>query len=59
LRLLILVAREGFLKDKCSPRAKKFEPHCFKPWVGNLFTITGRMNCGISLAGRKNLLILS
>jgi len=24
LRLLILVAREGFLKDKCGPRAKKF-----------------------------------
>jgi len=29
LRLLILVAREGFLKDKCGPRAKKFEYH----WV--------------------------
>jgi len=28
LRLLILVAREGFLKDKCGPRAKKFEHHC-------------------------------
>jgi len=25
LRLLILVAHEGFLKDKCGPRAKKFE----------------------------------
>jgi len=22
------VAREGFLKDKCGPRAKKFEHHC-------------------------------
>jgi len=31
LRLLILVAREGFLKDKCGPRAKKFEHHCLKP----------------------------
>jgi len=31
LRLLILVAREGFLKDKCGPRAKKFEYHCSKP----------------------------
>jgi len=30
LRLLILVAREGFLKDKCDPRAKKFEHHCPK-----------------------------
>jgi len=29
LRLFILVAREGFLKDKCGPRAKKFEHHCF------------------------------
>jgi len=28
LRLLILVAREGFLKDKCGPRAKKFEHDC-------------------------------
>jgi len=28
LRLLILVAREGFLEDKCGPRAKKFEHHC-------------------------------
>jgi len=28
LRLLIPVAREGFLKDKCGPRAKKFEHHC-------------------------------
>jgi len=24
------VAREGFLKDKCGPRAKKFEHHCSK-----------------------------
>ena len=22
------MAREGFLKDKCGPRAKKFEYHC-------------------------------
>jgi len=22
------MAREGFLKDKCGPRAKKFEHHC-------------------------------
>jgi len=29
LRLLILVTREGFRKDKCGPRAKKFEHHCF------------------------------
>jgi len=28
LRLLILVAHERFLKDKCGPRAKKFEHHC-------------------------------
>jgi len=28
LRLLILVAREEFLKDKCGPRTKKFEHHC-------------------------------
>jgi len=27
LRLLILVAGEGFLKDKCGPRAKMFEHH--------------------------------
>jgi len=32
LRLLILVAREGFLKDKCGPRAKRFEHHCSKYW---------------------------
>jgi len=30
LRLLILVAREGFLKDKCGPRAKKFEHHWYR-----------------------------
>jgi len=30
LRLLILVAREWFLKDKCSPRTKMFEHHCWK-----------------------------
>jgi len=30
----------------------------FKPGVGNPFTIMGRMNCGISLAGRKNNFIL-
>jgi len=30
LRLLILVAREGFLKEKYSPQAKKFEHHCHK-----------------------------
>jgi len=34
LRLLILVAREGFLKDKCGPRAKKFGHHCFILWDG-------------------------
>jgi len=28
LRLLILVAHEGFMKDKCGPQAKKFEHHC-------------------------------
>jgi len=28
LRLLILVALEGFLKDECGPRAKTFEHHC-------------------------------
>jgi len=35
LRLLILVAREGFLKDKRGQRAKKCEYHWFKdslPW---------------------------
>jgi len=30
LRLLILVAREGFLKHKCGPRAKKFVHHCHR-----------------------------
>jgi len=25
------VAREGFLKDKCGPGAKKFEHHCLRP----------------------------
>ena len=25
------MAREGFLKDKCGPRAKKFERHCPTP----------------------------
>jgi len=33
LRLLILVAREGFLKDKCGPRAKTFDHHCSKRFV--------------------------
>jgi len=33
LRLLILVAREGFLKDKCGPRAKMFEHHCLSATV--------------------------
>jgi len=36
LRLLILVAREGFLKDKYGPRAKTFEHHCCRQtstWV--------------------------
>jgi len=43
LRLLILVAREGFLKDKCGPRAKKFEHHCnrvkptsYSRWISSL-----------------------
>jgi len=31
----------------------------FKPGMGNLFVIRGRINCGISLAGRKNQLISS
>ena len=31
LRLLILVARKGFLKDKCGPRVKKFEHHWSRP----------------------------
>jgi len=31
LRLLILVAREGFLKDICGPRAKTFDHHCLTP----------------------------
>jgi len=31
LRILILVAREGFLKDKCGPRAKTFERLCCRP----------------------------
>jgi len=30
LKLLILVAREGFLKNKCGPRAKRFEHHCLR-----------------------------
>jgi len=28
------VAREGFLKDKCGPRAKKFENHWCRLWRG-------------------------
>ena len=31
MRVIILVAREGFLKDKCGPRAKTFEHHCLMP----------------------------
>jgi len=27
------VAHEGFLQDKCGPRAKKFEHHCTKECV--------------------------
>ena len=30
---LILVACEGFLKDKCGPRAKKFEHHCSRTLI--------------------------
>jgi len=30
LRLLILVAREGFLKHKCGPQAKTFEHHYYR-----------------------------
>jgi len=26
---------------------------CFRPGMGNLTTITGRMNCALSLAGHK------
>jgi len=40
LRLLILLAHEGFLKGKCGPRTKKFEHHCSK--VINLFNKTMR-----------------
>ena len=35
-RLLILVAREGFLEDKCGPRAKNFEHHCI---IATIFLI--------------------
>jgi len=33
LRLLIIVASKGFLKDKCGPRAKKFEHHWLRAMV--------------------------
>jgi len=36
LRRLILVAREGFRKDKCGPRAKTFEHHCHRPSLGDI-----------------------
>jgi len=42
LRLLILVAREGFLKNKCGPPAKKFEHHCAR--LKN-FKLTVRKTC--------------
>ena len=44
LRLLILVAREGFLKDKCGPRAKTFEHHCCKR-TENRRTCCSRLRC--------------
>jgi len=30
------------------------EVNLFKTWVRNLFTITGHINVGLSLAGRKS-----
>jgi len=33
--------------------AKFYTAQRFMPGVGNLFAITGRMNCALSLAGRK------
>jgi len=38
LRLLILVAREGFLKDNCGPRAKTFKHHCRTPSTSNQYS---------------------
>jgi len=48
LRLLILVAREGFLKDKYGPRAKKFEHHwrkeCLVTTSKQVATSTSKIN---------------
>jgi len=65
LRLLILVAREGFLKDKCDPRAKKIEHHCLtksqhraidsmhKPYVYTLFEKFSIRDCGSFIELKK------
>jgi len=58
LRSLILVAREEFLKDKCGPRAKKFEHHCCK-WMGRDLWLT--LHCstiwGLTPQGLKTLFV--
>jgi len=53
LRLLILVAREGFLKDKCGPRAKKFEHHCLKRFC--IPERSGEMRLGFTRVDSFNL----
>jgi len=45
LTLLILVAREGFLKDKCGPRDKKFEHHWSKVSSTSLGFLGFGYNC--------------
>jgi len=46
------VAREGFLKDKCGPRAKKFERHCFKTWIYAIEYQTKM--CSLSKSSQRN-----
>jgi len=45
LRLLVLVAREGFLKDNCGPRAKKFEHHWSTSAMSNQNGLLGQKSC--------------
>jgi len=54
LRLLILVAREGFLKDKCGPRAKRMSTtgvgagkylRC-EGFCPNFLKLARKMGCG-------------
>jgi len=61
-QVCVKVDADGFIHfgviDYKMQKQKRCETHlrrcCFRAGMGNLFTITSRVNCGISLEGRKN-----